>query len=193
MPHINYHDKEIIFKLVYYGPGMSGKTTNLHFLHRTLHEHLRGKMVVLDTDEERTLFFDFLPLDLGTVQGFKVRINLYTVPGQIYYEASRRLIVDGTDGIIFVVDSQANRLDHNLISFEMMLDNLKSYDVDLATFPLVLQYNKRDCDPLLPVGIIEKEMGFEGLPAVEAIATKGTGVMETSRIASRLIVERFSF
>jgi hypothetical protein len=193
MPHINYQGREIVFKIVYYGPGLSGKTTNLVHIHRTLEENIRGDIVTLDTEEERTLFFDFFPLDLGEIESFKVRFNMYTVPGQIFYEASRRLILDGADGIVFVADSNAMRLDDNIVSFEMMEGNLESYNVDWRRFPIALQYNKRDCPEPLPLGTLEKELGLDGLPVFEAVAIRGAGVMETIRGLSRMVIEQFRF
>jgi mutual gliding-motility protein MglA len=191
MPHINFESKEVSFKIVYYGPGMSGKTTNLAYIHKTLAENLRGEMIVLDTAEERTLFFDFFPLELGLIEGYAVRFNMYTVPGQIYYEASRRLILDGADAVVFVADSQPDRLADNFMSYNMMEDNLRSYGLEPREFPVVLQYNKRDCNGALPLGSLEKELKLENIPVVEAVATKGMGVMETIRLASRMVVERF--
>lgn len=193
MPHLNYRDKELAFKIVYYGPGMSGKTTNLIYVHNALDKDRKGEMISLDTAEERTLFFDFFPLDLGRVEGYAVRFNMYTVPGQVYYEASRRLILEGADGVVFVADSDSRRLQDNLESFTMLRDNLKSFDVDPVTFPMVLQYNKRDLAEILAVGTLEAELGLDGIPVLEAVATNGTGVMETIRIASRRVIEKFHF
>jgi mutual gliding-motility protein MglA len=193
MPHINYQGREIVFKIVYYGPGLSGKTTNLVHIHRTLEENIRGDIVTLDTEEERTLFFDFFPLELGEIESFKVRFNMYTVPGQIFYEASRRLILDGADGIVFVADSNAMRLDDNIVSFEMMEGNLESYGVDWHRFPIALQYNKRDCPDPLPLGSLESELDLNGIPVYEAVAIRGAGVMETIRGLSRMVIEQFRF
>lgn len=191
MPHISYERHEIAFKLVYFGPGMSGKTTNLAQIHQRLSSDVKGQMISLDTHEDRTLFFDFMPLELGTIDGYSVRFNMYTVPGQVYYEASRRLILDGADGVVFVVDSQPSRLDENVVSYKRMEQNLRSYRLDPRTFPTVLQYNKRDCEDAIPVGSIEREVRCNGVPVVEAIATEGRGVMETIRLLSRQVVERF--
>ena len=190
MPYISYDKKEISFKIVYYGPGMSGKTTNLMFIHRSLAENLRGEMVSLDTEEERTLFFDFFPLDLGQISGYSVKFNLYTIPGQIYYEASRKLMLEGADGVVFVADSNPLRFDRNITAYEMMLDNLESYHVDSKTFPIVLQYNKRDWPDAIARGTIEKAIKMD-VPALEAVATDGTGVMDTIRTISRMIIEGF--
>jgi signal recognition particle receptor subunit beta len=191
MPHISYDNKEIAFKLVYCGPGLSGKTTNLARLHTMLAEHVRSKMISLDTAEERTLFFDFCPIEIGTIEGYRVRFNMYTVPGQIYYEASRRLILDGADGVVFVADSQRDRIDDNIISFELMQENLRSYHIDVPDFPLVLQYNKRDCAEALPIGTLEAHLHLANIDVFEAVATEGVGVMETVRCVCRRMVNRF--
>jgi len=191
MPYIRYDTREIAFKVVYYGPGMSGKTTNLVHIHRTLRPEVRGELLTLNTDEERTLFFDFFPVELGEAEGYRVRFNLYTVPGQVYYEASRRLVLEGADGIVFVADSQASRLEENLQSYRMMLENLASFQIDPKSFPAVLQYNKRDCGGPLPVGTLEKTLGLNGIPVLEAVAVNGTGVMETIKRVTRMVIERF--
>lgn len=190
MPYISYDKKEISFKIVYYGPGMSGKTTNLMYIHKSLAENLRGEMVSLDTEEERTLFFDFFPLDLGQISGYSVKFNLYTIPGQIYYEASRKLMLEGADGVVFVADSNPMRFDRNVTAYEMMLDNLESYHVDPQTFPIVLQYNKRDIPDAIQTGTLEKAIRME-IPAIDAVATDGKGVMETIRTISKMIIEGF--
>ncbi len=189
MPYLNYGDRELNFKIVYFGPGMSGKTTNLIHVHRNLQENIRGKMITLDTAEERTLFFDFLPLDLGRVSGFFLRFNLYTVPGQIQYEASRQLILDGADGVVFVADSQPQMLERNLASFEGMVLNLESYGKDIAKYPLVLQYNKRDCENPISVGTIERELNIPShIPVFESVASEGVGVMDTiHRICTNVV------
>ncbi len=191
MPHISYERREIAFKLVYYGPGMSGKTTNLAQIHRRLAAEVKTEMISLDTHEDRTLFFDFMPVELGTIDGYMIRFNMYTVPGQVYYEASRRLILDGADGVVFVIDSQPARLEENVMSYKRMEQNLRSYKYDPRSFPTVLQYNKRDCPSALPLGTFEREVSCQGVPTVEAIATEGRGVMETVRLLSRQVVERF--
>jgi len=149
MPHIHSEDRVITFKIVYYGPGMSGKTTNLCFIHRSISENVRGDLITLDTAEERTLFFDFFPLALGTIEGYSVRFNMYTVPGQVYYEASRRLILDGADGVVFVADSQAQRLEENLVGSHDG-GQPPSYGRRPEQVPIVLQYNKRDFAHPLP-------------------------------------------
>lgn len=191
MPYINYRDKEIAFKIVYYGPGLSGKTTNLKYIHTVLDKTRKGEMIVLDTEQERTLFFDFFPLELGTIEGYAVRFNMYTVPGQVYYEASRRLILEGADGVVFVADSQVERLDENLESFAMLQSSLTDFGLDWRIFPLVVQYNKRDLPEPLPIGTLETRLGLNGIPVFEAVATEGQGVMETIRMTSRQIIEKF--
>lgn len=191
MPHLDPTEKQIVFKIVYFGPGMSGKTTNLLYIHRTLTDRYKGEMLVLDTEKERTLFFDFFPVSLGTVQGYSLKFHLYTIPGQIYYEASRRIILEGADGVVFVADSQADKLDDNVQMFRLMCENLRSHGIDPGEFPLVLQYNKRDCNPRLRLGVIEKELGMESLPVTESIATQGKGVMRTLQLISREVIKRF--
>ncbi|MBN2344183.1 MAG: GTPase domain-containing protein [Deltaproteobacteria bacterium] len=190
MPYISYDKKEISFKIVYYGPGMSGKTTNLMYIHNSLAENLRGELVSLDTEEERTLFFDFFPLELGQIAGYDVKFNLYTIPGQIYYEASRKLMLEGADGVVFVADSNPLRFDRNITSYEMMLDNLASYHIDAEQFPIVLQYNKRDFPDAIERGSLEKVLEIQ-VPSLEAVATSGEGVMETIRTISKMIIEGF--
>ena len=191
MPYLSYSNREITFKVVYYGPAMSGKTTNLVHIYRALRPETKGELLTLNTDQERTLFFDFFPADLGQSQGYKVRFNMYTVPGQQYYEASRRLILEGADGIVFVADSRPDRLGDNLESYRMMQSNLASFDVDISDFPSVLQYNKRDCAGPLPIGTLEKELSLNGIPVFESVAAKGIGVLETVRQVTRTVIERF--
>jgi signal recognition particle receptor subunit beta len=190
MPYINAEEKEISFKVVYYGPGMSGKTTNLMHIHRALEGDVRGELISLDTAEERTLFFDFLPVELGRIDGYALRFNMYTIPGQVHYEACRRLILEGADGVVFVADSQPHQKASNVDSFIRMQDNLRFYEMDPQDFPLVLQYNKRDCDNPLPVGVMERALGLNGIPVFEAVATRGLGVMETIRKLSRQIIQQ---
>ncbi len=191
MPHINYQDREIAFKIVYYGPGLSGKTTNLMYIHNVLAKDRKGEIIILDTEEERTLFFDFFPLDLGEIEGYRVRFNMYTVPGQVFYEASRRLILDGADGVVFVADSQKNRLDENCESFGMLRTSLADFGIEWRDFPVVLQYNKRDLPDILPIGTLETELGLNGLQIFEAVAVEGRGVLETIKSASRQVIEKF--
>ncbi len=192
MPHIHVDNKEITFKIVYYGPGMSGKTTNLSFIHQSLAKSVRGEMISLDTEEERTHFFDFFPLELGTIEGYTIRFSIYTVPGQIHYEASRRLILDGADGVVYVADSQPHRKEDNLVSYKLMTDNILSYGLDPDEFPVVLQYNKRDCPLPIEIGTLERELGLPtDMTVLTAVATEGQGVMESIRAISRSVIERF--
>jgi len=191
MPYISFQAREISFKVVYFGPSMSGKTTNLAHLHRTLKTERKGELVSLNTDEERTLFFDFFPMELGEAQGYHVRFHLYTVPGQVYYEASRRLVLDGADAVVFVVDSARERLADNIESFTMLQGNLLSYGRDPGTVPIVMQYNKRDCQDPTPLGTVESRLGLEGLPVFQSVATQGVGVMETAHKATSMAIERF--
>ncbi len=191
MPHINPEDRNIVFKLVYFGPGMSGKTTNLHWIHAQLAKKYRGEMIILDTERERTLFFDFYPVSLGKVEGYSLKFHLYTIPGQIHYEASRRLILEGADGVVFVADSRETHRDMNLQSYRMMVENMAELRMPVESFPIVLQYNKRDLAPVLPLGSIEKELGLEGVPATEAVALEGRGVMQTLRLASTEVIRKF--
>lgn len=193
MPYINFREKEVSFKIVYYGPGMSGKTTNLMYIYSVLDTSRKGEIITLDTAQERTLFFDFFPLDLGRIGGYGVRFNMYTVPGQTYYEASRRLILEGADGVVFVADSQPSKLDENLESMRAMRDHLASFGIDADSFPQILQYNKRDVESPLPLGTLEAEMGLNGITVTESVAVKGTGVLETIRALSRLVIEKFNF
>ncbi|MBN1656647.1 MAG: GTPase domain-containing protein [Deltaproteobacteria bacterium] len=191
MPFINYENREISFKIVYYGPGMSGKTSNIIFVHKTIAEDKRGELISLKTSEERTLFFDFFPLELGHIATFSVRFNMYTLPGQIYYEASRRLILDGADGVVFVADSQRSRYERNILHYQLLEKNLMLYKINPKAFPIVLQYNKRDCDTPIEIGTIEKQLGLEDVPVFEAVATRGDGVLETIRELSRRVISQF--
>ena len=186
MSFINFAAKEINCKLVYYGAGLGGKTTNLEKVYE-LTPH-KGKMISLATESDRTLFFDFLPLDLGTVRGFKTRFHLYTVPGQVFYDASRKLILRGVDGVVFVADSQAERMDANIESIENLEDNLKEHGYDFMKIPYVLQLNKRDLPNVLPVDALAKELRRKDEPIVEAVAYKGVGIFETLKEISRLVL-----
>lgn len=192
MPHLDLENRQFIFKIVYFGPGMSGKTTNLLYIHRTLMEKYRGEMLVLDTEDERTLFFDFFPVSLGTVQGFSLKFHLYTIPGQVFYEASRKIILEGADGVVFVADSAPDKLDDNLDMYKRMLDNLTSFGVDTDGYPIVLQYNKRDIEEILPLGILEEKLGISPeIPVTESVATEGKGVMQTLKLISKEVIRRF--
>lgn len=191
MPHLDPTEKQIVFKIVYFGPGMSGKTTNLLYIHKVLTDKYKGEMLVLDTEKERTLFFDFFPVSLGTVQGYSLKFHLYTIPGQIFYEASRKIILEGADGVVFVADSSVDRFDDNIQMFRLMIENLRSNGIDVSYFPVVLQYNKRDCSPRLEIGEIEKELELDSIPVTESIATEGKGVMRTLQVVSKEIIKRF--
>ncbi|WP_309571527.1 ADP-ribosylation factor-like protein [Deinococcus sp.] len=193
MSTINFAAREINCKIVYYGPGMSGKTTNLKHVFSRVPGHLRGDMVSLATEDERTLFFDFLPLDLGTVQGFKTRFHLYTVPGQVFYNASRKLILRGVDGIVFVADSAPDRLRANAESMRNLRENLAEHGIDVKEVPIVLQINKRDLPNALPADMIRSVIDpRKELLMFEAMSDKGTGVFETLKTVSRLVLERLS-
>ncbi|WP_412029809.1 GTP-binding protein [Deinococcus yunweiensis] len=193
MSTINFAAREINCKIVYYGPGMSGKTTNLKHVFSRVPGHLRGDMVSLATEDERTLFFDFLPLDLGTVQGFKTRFHLYTVPGQVFYNASRKLILRGVDGIVFVADSAPDRLRANAESMRNLRENLAEHGIDVKEVPIVLQINKRDLPNALPADMIRAVIDpTKELLMFEAMSDKGVGVFETLKTVSRLVLERLS-
>ncbi|HTU34358.1 MAG TPA: ADP-ribosylation factor-like protein [Candidatus Acidoferrum sp.] len=188
MPFINFPAREINCKLVYYGPGLGGKTANLQWIYEHTGANQKGKMVSLATETDRTLFFDFLPLDLGTVRGFKTRFHLYTVPGQVFYEASRRLILKGADGVVFVADSQEERMDANLETLENLREHLKDHKLDFTTIPYVLQLNKRDLPNILPVEDMKKNLSVKGEPALEAVAVQGQGVFDTLKEVAKLVL-----
>ena len=192
MSMINYASREINCKIVYYGPGLCGKTTNLEYVYQKVNPETRGKMISLATENERTLFFDFLPVDLGTIRGFKTRFHLYTVPGQVYYNASRRLILKGVDGIVFVADSQAERMDANLASMQNLYENLADYGYDPRQLPMVLQYNKRDITTRVPVEELGMQLNPGGLEEYEAVATEGEGVFDTLRAVSKQVIKSLS-
>jgi len=180
MALINYASREINCKIVYYGPGLGGKTTNIKYIYTKLNPEIKGKLISLATELDRTLFFDFLPVDLGTIKGFKTRFHLYTVPGQVFYNASRKLILKGVDGIIFVADSQIERFDENIESFQNMEDNLKTYNISIEKIPLIIQYNKRDLPNITSVEELQKVLNLQNkYPYFEAVAVQGIGVFET--------------
>lgn len=190
MSFINFAAREINCKIVYYGPGLGGKTTNLQFIFDKTGEQQKGKMISLATETERTLFFDFLPLDLGTIRGFKTRIHLYTVPGQVFYDASRKLILRGVDGVVFVADSQEERMDANVEALENLQDNLKEHGYDFGRMPYVLQLNKRDLPNVLAVDALKKDLLKKDEPVIEAIAFQGIGVFETLKsVAKQVLAE----
>ncbi len=185
---INYVAREINCKIVYYGPGLGGKTTNLQCIYEMTSPENKGKMISLATETERTLFFDFLPIDLGQIRGFRTRFHLYTVPGQVFYDASRKLILKGVDGVVFVADSQEERLDANLESLSNLEENLKEQGFDLARIPYVLQLNKRDLPNVVPAGQLQKVLLVKGEPVFEAVAVKGIGVPESLKAVARQIL-----
>ena len=189
MSFINFAAREINCKLVYYGPGLGGKTANLQWIYDNTAGKQKGKMISLATETDRTLFFDFLPLDLGTVRGFKTRFHLYTVPGQVFYNASRKLILKGVDGIIFVADSQPERMDANLETIDNLQDNLKEHGFDFRSIPYILQLNKRDLPNVLGVDALKGELQQKGEPVVEACAIDGTGVFDTLKESAKLVLE----
>jgi signal recognition particle receptor subunit beta len=189
MSFINYNSKEINCKIVYFGPSLGGKTTNLQYIYSQTHPDGKGKMISLQTQNERTLFFDFLPLSLGTLRGFKIRFHLYTVPGQSYYDASRKLILRGVDGIVFVSDSQVTRMEANLESFATLRSNLEDQGYEIESIPLVFQYNKRDLPNVCPIPEMAKVLNPRGLASYEAVASNGFGVLETLKGLSKLILK----
>ena len=192
MSMINYASREINCKLVYYGPGLGGKTTNLEYVYNKVNPETRGKLISLATEQERTLFFDFLPVDLGSIRGFKTRFHLYTVPGQVYYNASRRLILKGVDGLVFVADSQAERMDANIAALENLYENLSDYGYDPAELPVVLQWNKRDLPSAVPVDELRRQLNPMGLQEYEAVAVNGVGVFDTLKAVSKLVLRSLS-
>jgi hypothetical protein len=185
---VNFAAREINCKIVYYGPGLGGKTTNLRWIFDHTEGKAGGKMISLATETDRTLFFDFLPLDVGSIRGFKIRFHLYTVPGHVFFDASRRLILRGVDGVILVADSQPDRLDANLVAIENLMENLKEQKRDFMTIPYVLQLNKRDLPSALPVETLKKELMRKNEPVFEAIAIKGVGVFETLEKCGRMVL-----
>ena len=188
MTFINYASREINCKIVYYGPGLCGKTTNLQWIYEQANPEKRGKLVSLATETDRTLFFDFLPLDMGTIKGFKVRFHLYTVPGQVFYDASRKLILRGCDGLIFVADSQRARMEANIESIANLATNLKENGYDIRAIPYVLQLNKRDMPSAASLPEMERLLRFRNEPIIEAVANNGTGVIETLKANARQIL-----
>jgi len=187
---INYASREINCKIVYYGPGLGGKTTNIQYIYDTTNSDSKGKLISLATETDRTLFFDFLPLDLGTIRGFKTRFHLYTVPGQVFYDASRKLILKGVDGIVFVADSQDERMDANIESISNLKINLVENGFDINAIPYVLQLNKRDLPNITNIDDMVKELKVRDEPIFEAVAIKGIGVMETLKaVAKQVIME----
>ncbi len=188
MTFINYASREINCKIVYYGPGLCGKTTNLQYIFDTTSPQSRGKMISLATETDRTLFFDFMPLELGTVRGFKTRFHLYTVPGQVFYDASRKLILKGVDGVVFVADSQEERMDANIESLHNLEENLRSQGYDLMKLPYALQLNKRDLPNIVSAADMASELQRKGEPVVEAVAASGAGVFDTLKAVAKQVL-----
>lgn len=188
MSFVNYQTKEVNCKIVFYGPGMGGKTTNIQYVYKKTAGDARGDMISLSTENERTLFFDFLPLDLGEIRGFKTRFHLYTVPGQVFYEASRKLILRGVDGIVFVADSQVERMEANIESLKGMEQNLVEQGYDIDQLPIVMQWNKRDLPNVVSIEELESKLNKRNLPSFESIAIDGVGVFETLKNISKLVL-----
>jgi mutual gliding-motility protein MglA len=188
MSFVNYHTKEINCKIVYYGPGLGGKTTNVQHIYQKTSGQVKGKMISLNTENERTLFFDFLPLDLGEIRGYKTRLHLYTVPGQVFYESSRKLILRGIDGLIFVADCQVERMEANIESFLSLEKNMEEHGYDLDKLPYVFQWNKRDLPNISSLQELGQRLNKKGVPEFEAIATSGVGVFETLKMISKMVL-----
>jgi signal recognition particle receptor subunit beta len=188
MSFINYSSREINCKIVYYGPGLCGKTTNLQYIYSKTNPEAKGKMISLATETERTLFFDFLPLSLGEIRGFKTRFHLYTVPGQVFYDASRKLILKGVDGVVFVADSQVERMEANIESLDNLRQNLTEQGYNLDKIPYVVQYNKRDLPNSAPMDELKKLLNPTNVPEYEAVATTGVGVFDTLKAVAKLVL-----
>ncbi|MEO6777715.1 MAG: GTPase domain-containing protein [Kofleriaceae bacterium] len=188
MSFINYSSREINCKIVYYGPGLCGKTTNLQYIYNKTNPEAKGKMISLATETERTLFFDFLPLSLGEIRGFKTRFHLYTVPGQVFYDASRKLILKGVDGVVYVGDSQMERMEANIESLDNLRSNLQEQGYDLDKLPYVVQYNKRDLPNAMPMAELEEALNPTKVPIFEAVAPKGIGVFDTLKAVAKLVL-----
>ncbi|MDF1565582.1 MAG: GTPase domain-containing protein [Deltaproteobacteria bacterium] len=189
MSFINYSSREINCKIVYYGPGLCGKTTNLQYVYAKTNPDAKGKMISLATETERTLFFDFLPLSLGEIRGFKTRFHLYTVPGQVFYDASRKLILKGVDGVVFVADSQIERMEANLESMENLRVNLAEHGYDLDRVPFIVQYNKRDLPNAATVEELRRLLNPRGVPDYEAVAPTGVGVFDTLKAVAKGVLQ----
>jgi signal recognition particle receptor subunit beta len=188
MSFINYAQREINCKIVYYGPGLCGKTTNLHYIYNKTNPEAKGKMISLATETERTLFFDFLPLSLGEIRGFKTRFHLYTVPGQVFYDASRKLILKGVDGVVFVVDSQMERMEANIESLDNLRTNLQEQGYNLDKLPYVVQYNKRDLPNAAPIEELRQLLNPTNVPEFNATASSGEGVFDTLKAVAKLVL-----
>ena len=189
MVQINFALKEVNCKIVFYGPGMSGKTTNLEIVHQKAPEENKGELTSISTDGDRTLFFDFMPLDLGNVAGMRTKFQLYTVPGQVYYNSTRKLVLQGVDGVIFVADSDGEKMQENIESYENLIENLQEYGKDVRDLPHVIQYNKRDHPNALPVEELDRLMNRFGVPTFEAVAVTGEGVFPTLKVLAGMVLE----
>ena len=190
MVSINYSAREVCCKIVYYGPGLSGKTTNLQYVHAKVPSNTRGKLISLATEADRTLYFDFLPINIGTINGFAAKFQLYTVPGQVYYNATRKLVLRGVDGLCFVADSQPSKMDENIESLTNLEENLREYGYDINDIPIVIQYNKRDLPGVLPVAELEAQLNTRGWPSFEASATVGNGVFDTLKMIIKVVLDK---
>lgn len=189
MVQINFALKEVNCKVVYYGPGMSGKTTNLEIVHQKAPEENKGELTSISTDGDRTLFFDFMPLDLGNVAGMRTKFQLYTVPGQVYYNSTRKLVLQGVDGVIFVADSDPDKMDENIESYANLIENLAEYGKDVRELPHVIQYNKRDLPTAMTVAEMDKRLNKFGVPTFEAVAYTGEGVFPTLKTLAAMVLE----
>ena len=190
MVFVNYLEKSLEFKIIYYGPGLSGKTTNLDYIYSKLPEATRGPFTTIPTQSERTLFFDFMPMGLGKINDYDVKLSLYTVPGQVFYSASRKLILKGVDGVIFVADSQSDRLDANIESIRDLKENLLDYKIDFANLAYILQLNKRDLATALPVPVLIKELQQKGEPVIDSVASQGVGVFKTLKMTVKFVLQK---
>jgi hypothetical protein len=190
MVSINYSSREVCCKIVYYGPGLSGKTTNLQYVHSKVPQDTRGNLISLATEADRTLYFDFLPINIGAINGFAARFQLYTVPGQVYYNATRKLVLRGVDGVVFVADSQPDKMDENIESLMNLEENLREYGYDLTELPFVIQYNKRDLPGVLTVEQLQEKLNPNRWPHFEASATIGNGVFDTLKMIIKLVLEK---
>jgi hypothetical protein len=190
MVSINYSSREVSCKIVYYGPGLSGKTTNLQYVHAKVPKKTRGDLISLATDADRTLYFDFLPINIGAINGFATKFQLYTVPGQVFYNATRKLVLRGVDGLVFVADSQRSKRDENIESLNNLKENLIEYGYDINTLPIVLQYNKRDLPDVMSIAELQKDLNWNNLHYFEASAVKGLGVFDTLKLITKLVLNR---
>ena len=190
MVSINYSSREVNCKIVYYGPGLSGKTTNLQYVHAKVPKKTRGDLISLATDADRTLYFDFLPINIGAINGFATKFQLYTVPGQVFYNATRKLVLRGVDGVVFVGDSQCSKKDENIESLNNLKENLVEYGYDIMTLPIVLQYNKRDLPEVMSIAELQADLNWNNLPYFEASAVKGVGVFDTLKLITKLVLNK---